>query len=703
MPRSGPCILLALWGCSAPPSPGDVGDDTATSDTETHTDSDASTPAEETAAGDSDTDGQGLETGDTSETGDTQDSQPPADTGLDPVTLTGMFTPISDAYWSHHAHHVKPRGGASALPGYTTFLAGDLDGNGDLELVVSGVSYDAHPDAFPGAILDFDATTSTLTENAPLSAYMRDASQAMVLSVLDLNGDGHADILRKILDDNLVNLGDGQGGFTKMPVTDLLTSRNAISSDGVALYDVDNDGWLDIVTGNKSCLPTQSPAILPLLRTSSDGFTAKPELVEGSLHVDPYALLATTFDGTYPVFAAVGRSCFQGLPSPGFARWKARNDEGYPVFDAYDPIPSDAMFRLVPSGFDLTFTQRQPMGAVTLDIDLDGRIDLISAVSDDYLFAFRGQRTTDLLAHTLDAGIELPWGAAGSVSLPWGVVNVDLDRDGAPDLVVAHGDDTDAYRNGSLNEPYPVTTWVNDGTGGFTSVDAISASPHGANWRALARADVNGDAAPDLLVGGYGEVPRLLVDSLDTTRTHVALRFVGTTSNHLGIGAMVKLEVDGLPDQVHLVAPAASPDLIEEPAIYAGLGDAPSVDRLTITWPSGHTQVVTGLAANQWHTLTEPPTITLTPSSRHAPADGTSEVHVDVVVRDTDGTPDGLATVDIETLHGDATWKGATYAHGDGFRRTLVAPNEAGSSVLTVTVDGAARPLHPRVWWDALP
>ena len=80
---------------------------------------------------------------------------------------------------------------------------------------------------------------------------------------------------------------------------------------------------------------------------------------------------------------------------------------------------------------------------------------------------------------------------------------------------------------------------------------------------------------------------------------------MGSQSNRDGLGAVVKVKAGGKSySQVHDgVTGYLSHGLIP---LYFGLGNAGEVEKVEVTWPSGQTQVVEGLALGKSHTIREP-------------------------------------------------------------------------------------------------
>ena len=158
----------------------------------------------------------------------------------------------------------------------------------------------------------------------------------------------------------------------------------------------------------------------------------------------------------------------------------------------------------------------------------------------------------------------------------------------------------------------------------------LSAKYH-ENGKGVAHGDLNGDGYVDLIgsnssgldFGGDGQqydwVPGPLFMWINQTgdnnwitlRLQGRMAIDGTGSNADGIGARVHLtasvsDEESAATQVREVKAGSSYISMDTVELEFGLGEATSVDEVTITWPSGRTQVLTGIAANQVLTVTEP-------------------------------------------------------------------------------------------------
>ncbi|HVU15406.1 MAG TPA: FG-GAP-like repeat-containing protein [Candidatus Didemnitutus sp.] len=116
--------------------------------------------------------------------------------------------------------------------------------------------------------------------------------------------------------------------------------------------------------------------------------------------------------------------------------------------------------------------------------------------------------------------------------------------------------------------------------------------------------DLNGDGNLDLVYSNYHKGVTLLRNDSDTGhRIMIDLR--GTVSNRFGVGATVRIE-SALGVQVRTLGLARGYQSSSEPAIHFGLGADSMIKRLVVTWPSGHVQTFTNVAADQRLTITEP-------------------------------------------------------------------------------------------------
>jgi hypothetical protein len=99
----------------------------------------------------------------------------------------------------------------------------------------------------------------------------------------------------------------------------------------------------------------------------------------------------------------------------------------------------------------------------------------------------------------------------------------------------------------------------------------------------------------------------VLISDLSQQRTIHWLKVVliGTKSNRNGLGATVRLQING---QTYTRYNDGKSGYLSHSVLplYFGLGDATKIDRIEVDWPSGQKQVVSkGLDENQTLRITE--------------------------------------------------------------------------------------------------
>ena len=182
----------------------------------------------------------------------------------------------------------------------------------------------------------------------------------------------------------------------------------------------------------------------------------------------------------------------------------------------------------------------------------------------------------------------------------------DLDTDGWPDIFLGTGEPgyeavmpNVAYRNAAGQSFVDVTF-----AGGFGQIQ----KGHG-----VAFGDLDNDGDEDLFhqLGGFfpGDAySNALYENPTEGANWVVLRLLGREANRFGVGARIELRVreDGRPRSVHsLVGSGGSfggSSLQQE----IGLGQAESIESLTVVWPgSGTRQTFEDVALNRFYEVTE--------------------------------------------------------------------------------------------------
>ncbi len=620
---------------------------------------------------------------------DTPDTNLPVDPTPTPPSLGAGFVDLVPSIVSDLQLAPDPLPSANKPPDETWVAFGDLGDDGVMDAIFAQVLRPASDEgdrvgsvySYQGGVLVFNATHTAAVQRA----------YGPITAALDLDGDGDTDLVRASTEATF-----------QLAAPDGWTTWDLGVPDGVPFIgglwtgnamDIDHDGWLDWMFMPDPCSGDVHWSALPVLRTGLHAWARRDDLVALLPSGDAYATIQAPLGGEQPWIVQVGQGCDELAGPPDFLQITEHLPDGAPRYDFFDPTPANALFRLNPGGAGFDISRHQPMGGTVVDLDHDGVLELVVSLAEAEVTVLSAGAT--MVDRTPAAGLTLPLGWHGEPELPWGVAPVDLDQDGSADLVIAHGDDSRIWFADHAHYDHPTTAWWNDGAGVFVPLDGTGLGALG-DWRGIAVGDLDGDADPDIAIGGFGHMPAIYQNHVEIGHHTLALTLAGTTSNHLGFGAVVVLEADGLPRQTRLMGEMASPDQVSPAALFFGMGDATRA-HLTVTWPSGVVQEA-DVDADQTVHLAEPVLIALSELDRHVGPGQT--VTVEVTPRDAQGGLRSVGAVDIGSPFTPVAWTGPVVRDGDVWRRTFVPPDVGDSAVIEVSVDGLAVPIRPRVWFD---
>ncbi|MEZ6015625.1 MAG: VCBS repeat-containing protein [Planctomycetota bacterium] len=381
-----------------------------------------------------------------------------------------------------------PRDLVLPVQNYRTVRAADLDGDGDLDLAVSGDGKEGvrwHENLGGGA---FDTGRSVSCEGVDVYG----------LDVGDLDGDGDQDIVYGAWRDDVVgwtpNLGQGEFG-SAIPLV-----GGAANSRHVRVLDVDSDGDLDILAckhnspdvvwfanaGGGSFAPA---AVLATGLTSTIYFTIADMDGDGDLdlvaadNVDDSVVLLERSPGGFlpPQVVASGLDDVRRLECADFdgdglldvvaVTYGGRTIYTIRALGAGNWAPPV----VVQGGIDRLLFARP------VDVDGDGDVDLISGSDRS---GVRLHRNTGSGTFAVGTSIAAVMDNASNIDI------ADLDSDGHDDVALTGmGDGMVAVSRG-------------DGTGGFAYGTALNL--FGFVSRLQFASDLDGDGDPELVVAGYG-------------------------------------------------------------------------------------------------------------------------------------------------------------------------------------------------------
>jgi hypothetical protein len=379
--------------------------------------------------------------------------------------------------------------------------AGDLDGDGDLDLVFPrlGDTPAVYANDGTGRFDAFPAGLPPLRGNGA--------------GLADLDDDGDLDLVVSTVgerppDDRphlFLNAGDGT--FHEAPGA-FVSADGPQAGQSVSFGDPDGDGDLDVFIGEwLGTVDGTGQSASRLYRNEG-----------GGRFVD-----ATHVFGLAPADCAeggglCGRSVFGGV-------FTDLDDDGAVDLYVVADFGGSRMFwneggRFVEDPGDVLGDEENGMGAAVGDVDGDGDLDLfVTSIfaaracvlgctwgrSGNRLYLNQGGRR--FVDGTDRAGVrDGGWG--------WGAAFVDADLDGDLDLVQANGVSLDGLGVDDGFNRQRLRFWLNDGSGRFVDAAGALGLEDRSEGRGVLAADLDGDGDEDLVVVTPGGAPRMLENRL---------------------------------------------------------------------------------------------------------------------------------------------------------------------------------------------
>ena len=448
-----------------------------------------------------------------------------------------------------------------------------------------------------------DGTFEDVTEKAGLQG----AGYGMGVAVGDYDNDGFEDLYVTAYGGNKLYHNNGNGTFTD--VTEKAGVAGGGWSTSAAWVDLDGDGFLDLVVlryvdwdfddvwcgehkeGYRAyCHPDYFKPVAPLVyhNNKNGTFTEIAQKVGLSKLGKGLGVAIADYDrdGYIDLFVA-NDSMVEFL----------YHNRGNGTFEEVG-LPSEV-------AVDIDGRTYAGMGVDFADYNNDGRPDIVVTDLANQRYALYENNGDGTFTYTSQSlGI-------GSMTLShsgWGVRFLDYDNDGWKDLLIAQGHDLDTVELNYPNLHYREPMLLAHNTGhGFVDISAQAGSVFRQPWvaRGMAIGDLDNDGRIDAVVT-TNDGPVHVLHNETTPQNHwILLKLVGHKSNRDAIGAEVTL-VTGSGSQYATVSTASSYLSASDKRVHFGLGQETTAQRIEIRWPSGISQTLKDIPADQILQIDEP-------------------------------------------------------------------------------------------------
>ena len=422
----------------------------------------------------------------------------------------------------------------------------------------------------------------------------------------DFDNDGHPDLFICNTKRNALYRNQGDGTFADVTERSGLgrTPQDTLSIQG-AWFDYDNDGLLDLVLSNYTLWNPEKDQ-----RCSNGG-------------VDVYCHPKTYVRVPNRLYHNLGEGRFEDVTeTSGFGKVPGKgmgigiadfNEDGWTdVFVANDTEPNllylnrkNGTFREVGLLYGVAYNDDgatvSAMGADVKDYDNDGWVDVFYNNLMGQIWAlFRNQRGKSFQYVSPSTKILL----LSQRLSGWSTGFIDYDNDGWKDLYSANGDVDDL----ESNSPQPDSMFRNVNGKEFLDVtpDIGKDFLRVGFQRGSAFADLNDDGFMDIVVTSLNEKPRILFNSADNGNHWLLLKLTGAKSNRDAIGAKITVTTPSGRTLFNHVTVSVGFLSSSDRRVHFGLGKETSASSIEIRWPSGATQQLRNVAADQILDVEEP-------------------------------------------------------------------------------------------------
>ncbi len=246
------------------------------------------------------------------------------------------------------------------------------------------------------------------------------------------------------------------------------------------------------------------------------------------------------------------------------------------------------------------------MGLDLGDVDNDGDFDLFMThlrKETNTFFEMENGQCIDNSNQSELAAPSMPYTGFGTGFL-------DFDNDGDLDVFVANGDVERISEQVQKGDAFPLKQknqlFENLGSGNFKDVSLLAGNDINIEnvSRGAAFGDIDNDGDTDVLVININDPAQLFINTIGQNNHWIGFDVIDEQYNRSAIGATIEIvRLDGS-KRIERVATDGSYAVANDPRVIFGLGKENSIKQITVYWLSGKPSTYNDLSINQYYRVT---------------------------------------------------------------------------------------------------
>jgi hypothetical protein len=432
----------------------------------------------------------------------------------------------------------------------------------------------------------------------------------MGVAVGDIDNDGFVDIYRTGLSGAVLLHNNGDGTFR-----DVTKASGTDNRDGwgvsAAFVDYDRDGWLDLFVGNYLVYRVDADI-------DCQDLTGRPDYCPpNSYRAQRDHLYHNRGNGTFEDVTA--RALVGGADGPalGVSTADFNGDGWIDIYVGNDGEPNQLWINQKNGTFKDTGllsgaavsgsgNAEASMGIDAGDFDADG---------DEDLFVTNWMSQMNVLYVNLgdalfeDRRTTSGLGAPSLAKTGFGTAWIDFDNDSWLDLLVVNGSVARIEAQAKAGDPFPLRMprqlYRNLGNGRFADVSAQAGRAFSSLevGRGAAFGDVDNDGDTDIVVANAAGPLQLLVNDVGNRQHWLGLRLLDAAGKRDMLGARVQIIRSGMPTLWRRARSDGSYASANDPRVLVGLGTSTAAPRVRVLWPDGSSEDFPGVSIDRWTTF----------------------------------------------------------------------------------------------------